>query len=145
MDKSLILNDIKNHYGFKTKEEFAHFLGIAPTTLSSWARRNSFDIDLVYAKCTEIDANWLITGHGEMLKKTADQKNILKEELVSYQYEPLGDQQEHWKNEYIELSRKYQKLQEEHKALLNTRLQEALDTLSKSQRNPEGKDESSVA
>lgn len=67
-DKSLILSKIKSHYKFKTNEEFADFLGIAPTTLSSWSRRNSIDTELIYAKCTDIDANWLLTGKGEMIR-----------------------------------------------------------------------------
>ncbi|SJN51569.1 hypothetical protein FM120_31330 [Sphingobacterium faecium PCAi_F2.5] len=148
MDKSLILNDIKNHYGFKTKEDFANFLGIAPTTLSSWARRNSFDIDLVYAKCTEIDANWLITGKGEMLKKEGNQNNSLQEERIPYHLEktsPINDSVDYWKTEYFNLSQKYQKLQEEHTKLLNQNLQEALDALSNQNRKSNTDDESSVA
>lgn len=68
IDKTLILNSIKNHYGFKSNVEFAGFLGVAPTTLSSWYARNTFDYELVYAKCNDVDGNWLITGRGEMLK-----------------------------------------------------------------------------
>lgn len=67
-NKALIINMIKKHYGFTTDREFAHFLGIKPTTLSSWYARNSFDFELVYAKCKDIDANWLLTGEGKMLK-----------------------------------------------------------------------------
>lgn len=70
VDRVLILNEIKSYYNFKTNVEFAGFLGIAPTTLSSWYSRNTFDYELLYAKCEDIDGNWLITGEGTMLKRT---------------------------------------------------------------------------
>ncbi|WP_282635681.1 LexA family transcriptional regulator [Sphingobacterium thalpophilum] len=69
MDKSLIISKIKSHYNYKSDKEFADFLGISPATLSSWVRRNSFDIDLVYAKCKDIDGNWLLSGEGNMLRQ----------------------------------------------------------------------------
>lgn len=72
INKSLILNEIKSHYGFKSDAEFARFLGIKPQTLASWYSRNTFDIDLLYSKCVDIDANWLLTGNGEMLKEKSN-------------------------------------------------------------------------
>lgn len=68
MDKSLILKEIKKYYNFKTDGEFADFLGIKQNTLSNWASRNSIDYDRIISKCKDIDANWLLTGKGEMLK-----------------------------------------------------------------------------
>ncbi|WP_407483660.1 LexA family transcriptional regulator [Elizabethkingia anophelis] len=68
MDKSLILDGIKEHLGFSKDSELASFLGIARNTLSTWRSRNSIDYDLIISKCDQIDANWLITGKGNMLK-----------------------------------------------------------------------------
>jgi len=65
-DKPYILDSIKAHYGFKKNVDFANFLGIATTTLSSWYARNSIDYELICAKCVDIDANWLFTGRGLM-------------------------------------------------------------------------------
>lgn len=70
MDKSLILKQIKEHYKFKTDGEFADFLGIKQNSLSNWSTRNSIDYDRIISKCEDIDANWLLTGKGEMLKNT---------------------------------------------------------------------------
>jgi repressor LexA len=72
MDKSLILKEIKKYYNFKTDGEFADFLGIKQNTLSNWATRNSIDYDRIISKCENIDANWLITGRGKMLKESND-------------------------------------------------------------------------
>ncbi|ATC39626.1 LexA family transcriptional regulator [Elizabethkingia anophelis] len=69
MNKSLILNDIKSYLGFKTDSDFADFLGIKQNTLSNWKSRNTIDYELIITKCDEINANWLLTGEGEMLKK----------------------------------------------------------------------------
>lgn len=68
MDKYLILNEIKKHLGFKKDSDFANFLGIKQNTLSTWKSRNVIDYDLIISKCEDIDANWLLTGNGSMLK-----------------------------------------------------------------------------
>lgn len=68
MDKSLILNEIKKYFGYKKDADFARYLGISPQTLSSWYSRNTFDIELLYAKCRDIEAHYLLTGEGPMLR-----------------------------------------------------------------------------
>lgn len=68
MDKSLLLKEIKKYLGFKNDYDFAKYLGIARTTLASWYQRNTFDANLIVSKCDIIDANWLLTGKGSMLK-----------------------------------------------------------------------------
>lgn len=64
----MILREIKKHYSFKNDAEFARFLGISPQTLSSWQSRNTFDLELLYAKCIDFNAEYLITGQGPMLR-----------------------------------------------------------------------------
>lgn len=73
LDKSLILNEIKNHYNFTSDSEFAKFLGIKPQTLSSWHTRNTFDIELLYAKCENISADYLLTGKGSVEKTKSEE------------------------------------------------------------------------
>lgn len=72
IDKSLILNKIKAYYNFNSDSEFADFLGIKRQTLSSWHSRNTFDIELLYAKCINIDGNFLLTGEGEIEKRNVN-------------------------------------------------------------------------
>lgn len=69
MNKTLILNKLREHLGFSSGKEFAEYLGIKPSTLSNWYTRNSFDVDLIASKCGFINLNWLITGEGSMLKE----------------------------------------------------------------------------
>lgn len=86
IDKKNILNEIKSTYKFKKDSEFARFLGIKPQTLASWYSRNTFDIDLLYEKCPNINADWLLSGKGEKLKIIKNAKAGVKhlEELESY-------------------------------------------------------------
>lgn len=118
MSKKIILDAIKSHYGFKSNTEYAAFLGIAPQTLSSWYSRNSIDYDLIYSKCVDIDANWLLTGEGEMLKSSP--KEYLGSENDSIVSEPKETYHNEYKEKYIE------KLESE-----NERLQAQVDNLEK--------------
>ena len=82
MDKSFIINQIKLHLGIKTDSEFAEFLGVKQPTISTWRKRNTIDYDLIITKCNNIDANWLLTGEGEMLKSENTSTETSKEESV---------------------------------------------------------------
>lgn len=67
MSKRDRLQRLIDYYSGGNKTQFANKLGISPQGLSSWVSRNTFDIELVYAKCENISAQWLLTGEGEML------------------------------------------------------------------------------
>ncbi|MDR2122840.1 MAG: helix-turn-helix domain-containing protein [Flavobacteriaceae bacterium] len=68
MDKTTILNTIKNHYGFKKDSDLARFLGISPQTFCNWKKRNSYSIQRILMKFSEINPEWLLTGEEPMLK-----------------------------------------------------------------------------
>lgn len=72
LDVNEILDDIRHYLKVNSDAELANFLGVKPSTVSSWRKRNSLDFELIYAKCNNIDANWLLTGKGEMLKEKID-------------------------------------------------------------------------
>lgn len=69
-DNTLILNELKNAFNFKSNVEFAEYLGIKPQTISNWYARNTIDYELIYTKCVGLDANWLLTGKGNMFIET---------------------------------------------------------------------------
>ena len=60
-----------NYYCNGKSTVFAKKLGVSPSTVSSWLARDSFDYDLIFAKCENISPEWLLTGEGEMLKSPA--------------------------------------------------------------------------
>jgi len=94
MDKSKMLDEIKSHYEFKKDAELADFLKITRQTLSNWKSRNTFDAELIYSKCSELNPAWLLTGDGSMLQKDSEDSiiketdpEVLREKLVNLQYQ----------------------------------------------------------
>lgn len=81
INKVLILNKIKLHYGFKSDADFARFLEIKPQTLSSWYSRNTFDTGLLYAKCVDISPDFIIAGK-EPLLRNSQSIAVTEEKLV---------------------------------------------------------------
>ncbi len=76
--KDMILALIE-HYSNGNKAQFANRLGITPQGLSTWIKRESFDIELIFSKCEGISAQWLLTGQGDMFENN----NQTKSELFS--------------------------------------------------------------
>jgi len=70
IDKVLILNALKEYYSFKSDVDFAKFLGIATTTLSSWYARKSLNWDTLFAKCVDINFEVLIREGRAISNKT---------------------------------------------------------------------------
>ena len=68
MDKKAMVNALIGHFTDGNKAQFAKMLGVSPQTISAWLARNTFDSELIYAKCRYLSANWLLTGEGEMLQ-----------------------------------------------------------------------------
>ena len=67
MTKKERLEAIIAHYGDGKPSQFAKSLGVAPSTISSWLSRDTFDYELLFAKCESINSAWLLTGEGDML------------------------------------------------------------------------------
>lgn len=63
-----MLEAILSHYTNGNKAKFANILGVSPQTISAWVARSTFDSELIYTKCSDISADWLLTGKGPMLK-----------------------------------------------------------------------------
>ena len=70
LTKGEMLNAIKTHLNMPKNADFARFLGISSQAVSNWYARNTFDAELIYTKCDFINADWLLSGRGEMLKAT---------------------------------------------------------------------------
>ena len=68
MGKTEMILALIEHYSNGNKAQFANLLGITPQGLSTWIKRGSFDIELVFAKCEGVSAQWLLSGQGSMLE-----------------------------------------------------------------------------
>lgn len=67
MNKKGMLREMIDFYTKGNKAKFAHKLGVTPQAINSWEKRDTFDIDLIFAKCEGISARWLLSGEGDML------------------------------------------------------------------------------
>lgn len=77
MNKSIRLQRLINYYCSGNKAEFAKKLGITAQCLYSWSSRNTLDYDIIFAKCEDLSAKWLLTGDGDMLENA--QKNSVED------------------------------------------------------------------
>lgn len=68
MDKKRMLEQLIEYYENGNKSQFAKRLGVTPQGVSTWLNRNTFDAELIFAKCEGLSADWLLTGEGSMLK-----------------------------------------------------------------------------
>ena len=83
MTKKERLEAIIAHYSDGKPSVFAKTIGVAPSTISSWLKRNTFDHELLFAKCKNISAEWLITGEGDMLKQETSFNDIDISDIIS--------------------------------------------------------------
>ena len=83
MEKKDRLLRLIEHYSDGNKSEFARMIGVSPQAINTWISRNTFDIDIVYAKCINISPEWLLTGNGPMLKTSSDNKTNVEQQQVS--------------------------------------------------------------
>ncbi len=67
MTKKERLEALIAHYSDGKPTKFAKLIGVAPSTISSWLKRDTYDHELLFAKCESISAEWLITGEGKMI------------------------------------------------------------------------------
>ena len=63
-----MIEALVKHFTNGNKSKFALMLGVTPQTINTWESRNTFDAELIYAKCECVSGDWLLTGEGSMLK-----------------------------------------------------------------------------
>ena len=75
MNKKDIVLSLVNHFADGNKTLFANKLGVKPQTISTWISRDTLDIDKIFANCDGLNAEWLLTGDGNMLKTDSASEN----------------------------------------------------------------------
>ena len=80
-----MLEQLINYYTDGNKTRFAELVGVKPQTINSWLTRNSYDAELIYSKCVNVSADWLLSGEGSMIKADtvpSDTHDDLKAEII---------------------------------------------------------------
>ena len=84
---NLILDRLKSAYNMKYDTEIADLLGKDASTISTWRRRGTVDYAIIFAKCNDLNANYII--HGDMPVKrmaaTIEPGHIMNEPKKEYQ------------------------------------------------------------
>lgn len=83
LNKKEILFRVKSALQLKKDIELARFLEIAPNTLKNWYDRNSLNYDLLFSKCSHLNADWIITGQGYPFKTKQDNFEYLISSLTN--------------------------------------------------------------
>ena len=110
-----MLEAMISYYTKGNKSKFAAFLGVSAQTISSWVARNTFDLELIYAKCSNISAKWLLTGEGDMITnqdQTPYKHNQTDAIHTSEDYSPYYSLYKEEKEENRQLIRQCAKLEE---------------------------------
>ena len=76
------------HYSNGNKAQFASLLGITPQGLSTWIKRETFDNELIFSKCEDISAQWLLTGKGDMIENNNQTKSSFFSEKEKISLDP---------------------------------------------------------
>ncbi len=71
IDKSKMVQQLIDYYANGNKAQFARLIGVTPQAISTWLSRNTYDSELIFAKCEGISPSWLLTGEGDMIGKPA--------------------------------------------------------------------------
>lgn len=85
------LEALISHYASGNKSLFGRMLGLQPSSITNWMRRDTLDFELIYSKCAGLNPHWLLTGEGAMLT-----------EIISNDNKPTYNASDNKPNEAIE-------------------------------------------
>lgn len=86
MDKKERLKKLIEYYSNGNKAQFANMLGIKPQTINSWETRNTYDMELLFAKCEHVNPTWLFTGEGSMISDQSDSSPCINQDYLGAPY-----------------------------------------------------------
>ena len=79
------ISDIISHF-CESKADFARKMEESPQTISNWVSRGAGKnvLNKILSKFPDVNANWLLTGEGEMLSRKENNENIVMEPILEY-------------------------------------------------------------
>lgn len=80
------LNQIKNAYFKGSQKAFAEYIGLPPGSISNYLNKDSkpgYDVLERIVNSLDVDAMWLLTGNGEMRRKTFVETTPFNTELIN--------------------------------------------------------------
>lgn len=85
-----IIERLRNAYDMSTDAELADFLEVGASTISAWKRRNTIDFKLLFTKCKDLSANYIIYGDTPMFRDKNDPRNNARPAAHDHktQYDP---------------------------------------------------------
>ena len=86
LNKTAVLDRIKDFYKLSRKVDLANFLGIPTNTLSNWYSRDTLDLDIIYTKCEGMDFTWLFTGKSIVSTQIVNNEPSVNKEFNSSPY-----------------------------------------------------------
>ncbi len=111
-DATIILERLKKAYSLKNDAKLANFLDVKPNTIATWKKRNSIDFPLIFAKCHDLNLNWLLTGQGPMFLTEQAPGGINER---SAQYQTKAQEIERLKKEIAILKEELKKMDQDEK------------------------------
>lgn len=90
-----IIDRLRNAYNMSTDAELADFLEVGASTISAWKRRNTIDFKLIFTKCKELRADYIIYGDKPMFRDKNDPANtarpVAQDDQAQYDPSDLKD------------------------------------------------------
>ena len=89
---NLMVDKLINHYSLGDIDNFAQKLNISVQTVEKWKIEGRIDAKVVYEKCPDISAAWLLTGKGNMfdyegqnMERALSEIDYLKGKIAAYE------------------------------------------------------------
>ncbi len=139
-----MLEQLIEYYNNGNKSQFSKRLGITPQGISTWLVRNTFDSELIFSKCENVNAEWLLTGEGSMLKeKQPEEKTVANVVDTSYIYNMYKDYRNMQAEKDIEIKELHAKIEKQNDTIITLiaekkELEARLDVLDPLQLPPVG-------
>ena len=87
-----MVDKLINHYSLGDMENFAQKLNVSVQTVEKWKIEGRIDAKVVYEKCPDISAVWLLTGKGNMfnyegqnMERALAEIDYLKGKIAAYE------------------------------------------------------------